>query len=420
MGLRAIFAWRSQRQNVDASNLQQPQHIEPRGSGIVSILASIAAAGLVLSSAMFAAFYAWSVGLTHGTAFAAVMVLFAVSLEVCKPMALSASLTAIRRWQPVRGALLALLAVVAVSFSLVSELSLVGGSRGDVVAERQAVVDARDDRREAVKAARAELATLAPSRTKPEIEGEISRLLAGTPQAGDCTRPTASYRTLCARVAVLRGEIGRAERRAALQGMLAKVADTPATPPAAAVGKADPGAASLASVLGMLGWSVQPGKLSDLLILLSVLSIEAGSALAGVLVQAVSGGTYGGHAPAQQTPPVAVQPVPEPGVRSSARRETPSQDTKSPGKPDGDGSKPRGKAKRKPTGKRAKSRTRKLGNVIRLVQREGGHLSASNRELAKRLGLSKSRTHEIVREAVAAGLLTAESSRVGTRLAVAG
>jgi DNA-binding Lrp family transcriptional regulator len=47
-------------------------------------------------------------------------------------------------------------------------------------------------------------------------------------------------------------------------------------------------------------------------------------------------------------------------------------------------------------------------------------LSASNRELAKRLGLSKSRTHEIVREAVAAGLLTAESSRVGTRLAVAG
>jgi DNA-binding Lrp family transcriptional regulator len=366
---------------------------------------------------MFGAYYAWQIGMTKGPLFAAVMVAFAVSLELCKPMALAYALQSFRRLAVVRGALLGLLAAVAVTFSLVSELSLVGGSRSDVVAERQATVDAREDRREALKTARAELAQLAPSRTKSEIEADISKLLAGAPQVGDCTRTTASYRTLCARVAVLRGEIDRTERRVTLQATLSKGIEAPATAPA--VGKADPGAASLASVLAMLGWSVQPGKLSDLLILLSVLSIEAGSALAGVLVQAV-GAAGTGHQPPQQTASQAALAVPEPSVRPSAQRQTPSPDTQKTEKPNGDGPKPGKRAKRKPSGKRAKDRTRKLSNVIRLVQREGGHVMASNRELAKRLGLSKSRTHEIVREAVAAGLLTAQADKGGTRLALAG
>jgi winged helix-turn-helix DNA-binding protein len=414
MWLPSPFRAPMQGAHVSASNSSD---LATSPSRITVALASIAAAGLVISSAMFAAFYAWSVGQSKGQLFAAVMVAFAVSLELCKPMALAYALQSFRRLAVVRGALLGLLAAVAVTFSLVSELSLVGGSRSDVVAERQATVDAREDRREALKAARAELAGLARSRTKPEIEADIARVLAGVPQAGDCTRPTASYRTLCSRVAVLRGEIGRAERRATLQATVSKGIEAPATAPA--VGESDPGAASLASVLSMLGWSIQPGKLSDLLILLSVLSIEAGSALAGVLVQAVSGAPAG-HQPPSQTGSQTVLPVSEPGVRTSSQRQTPSPDTRKPEKPNGDGPKPRGKNKRKPSGKRAKDRTRKLGNVVRLVQRQGGHLSASNRELAKRLGLSKSRTHEIVREAVAAGLLTAESSRAGTRLAVAG
>jgi hypothetical protein len=70
---------------------------------------------------------------------------------------------------------------------------------------------------------------------------------AGAPQA-DCRNRADAYRTLCARVATLPGEIARARRRSDLQQAIAKATDGSA--PAAAVKSADPGAASLATYLG--------------------------------------------------------------------------------------------------------------------------------------------------------------------------
>jgi hypothetical protein len=215
-------------------------------------------------------------------------------------------------------------------------------------------------------------------------------------------------------VASLKAELGNAERREKLEGDLAALQTTA---PAAAVDRpADPGAHAVGVFLTALGLSV-PAGLSEWMAIVGVISLEVGSALAGLLVASV-GGQRGGH----QTPSQASTTV-ELNVsgRTTARPAQPqsaSPDTKSPGNPNGDGSKPGRMRPKKPDGKRAKGQTRKLRNVIRLVQREGGHVLVSNRELAKRLGLSKSRTHELINAGVAAGLLTAQAGPAGTRLAL--
>src|SRR5688572_28744634 len=115
MGLGTLFASRGQHGLADTSDFKQ---VNRHGSRFAVALATIAAAGLVLSSAAFGAFYAWSVGEAKGIAFAAVMVAMAVSLEIAKPMAIAAALQAFRRWALVHGALLLILAGVAIAYSL--------------------------------------------------------------------------------------------------------------------------------------------------------------------------------------------------------------------------------------------------------------------------------------------------------------
>ena len=73
------------------------------------------------------------VGLIFGAA--------ALGGEVVKPFAVSAALEAFGRWQFLRGAACALLAVVAIAYSVTSELGLAAASRGDHVAARRALHD---------------------------------------------------------------------------------------------------------------------------------------------------------------------------------------------------------------------------------------------------------------------------------------
>ena len=126
----------------------------------------------------------------------------AVALELAKPLAVSSALAAFRSWRTVmRGLLLSLLAIVAVGYWLTAELQLIAGSRGDLVAKREAVIEGHSDRRENVKAARAELATLAPSRTVEEAKADIvASCWPHTPRlATAVTRLLAQRRDQCAR-----------------------------------------------------------------------------------------------------------------------------------------------------------------------------------------------------------------------------
>jgi hypothetical protein len=121
--------------------------LPPPGSNFAIALALIAAVGLALSSAGFGALFAWHSTIGHGPVMAALTVLFAIALEACKPLAVSSAFSAFRSWAVVRGLALSALATVAVAYSLTAELSLIAGSRGDLVAKREAVIESHDDRR---------------------------------------------------------------------------------------------------------------------------------------------------------------------------------------------------------------------------------------------------------------------------------
>src|SRR5690349_16362577 len=108
------------------------------GSNFTKTLASIAAAGLIISSAGFGAVWAATAGAAHGPLMAGLMVLFAVGLEISKPLSAAAAFNAFRRFAIVRGSALALLAAVACAYSLTAELSLMAGARGDLIARRTA------------------------------------------------------------------------------------------------------------------------------------------------------------------------------------------------------------------------------------------------------------------------------------------
>lgn len=203
----------------------RPRDLNSAGSQITRTIAAISAAGLIIASAGFGAVFAFGLGIQHGLLLASLTVLMAVALELAKPLAVASALAAFRSWRTVmRGLLLSLLAVVAIGYSVTAELQLIAGSRGELVAKREAAIEGHSDRRESVKQARAELVTLAPSRTPEEVKADVVKLLAAHPKANGCRDATAgaTARFVCPKVAALNGEIARAKRRAELQDAISK------------------------------------------------------------------------------------------------------------------------------------------------------------------------------------------------------
>ena len=86
--------------------------------------------------------------------------------KAANPSLSAGAFAAFRSWAVVRGFALLLLATAAVAFSLMSELALIGGSRGDLTARREAQIEQGDARRTRLQVARKELSELAPSRAR--------------------------------------------------------------------------------------------------------------------------------------------------------------------------------------------------------------------------------------------------------------
>jgi hypothetical protein len=63
----------------------QSNDLEPAGSRTVQVVASMAAGGLVIASCGFGALFAWQTGLHHGTAMAALFVLFGSASNCASP-----------------------------------------------------------------------------------------------------------------------------------------------------------------------------------------------------------------------------------------------------------------------------------------------------------------------------------------------
>jgi hypothetical protein len=413
MGVLTPFRRSWQERNVEAIQAKPDHALEASGSRLTQVLASISAAGLIIASAGLGAIFAFGAGKEHGLLMAGLMTTFAVALELSKPIAVSSAFTAFRSWAIVRGLALFLLAAVAIAYSLTAELTLLASSRGDLVAKREAAIETRDDQRQRAREARADLATLAPSRTVEEARADIIKLLAAYPQAGDCKTfmANASARWVCPKVQAHEGEIARAKRRAELQAVVDRNTEGKTT--VATVRSADPGSAALATYLGTLGFRVSATTLTDWLVLIPVLALEIGAALSVLLVQSVGGGHRPSMSKGTQQPATTPEPRSE-SVDSLAPEAAP----RTPAPLNAAASAKSGAKRRSTRIGPERLSTRRLGNatvgtkegaqsaIVDTLRSHGGRMEgASVRGLAALIGGQKSNVHNALVALIAAGVV---------------
>lgn len=369
------------------------------------LIAQISATGLVLASAGFGAVYAWTTGSQHGMVLGGLMVLMAVALELAKPLSAAGALTALRSFRLGRGAALGMLAAVAVAFSLTSELSLMATTRGDGVASRQAVINATSKAEteanranEAYERAKVELSAIPYSRPPAELQAEIDGLLL-TPGADGCAAINGKVtKEVCPKVALLKTEKARADRRAELEKIIAKPLPITASTThdkKDAVGTADPAASALSAYLEIFGIAVAPAVLSEWLVLVGVLALEVGSTMAGVLAQSFGGPSKTAR-PESVEAPMVQPPAPAPKVQVVHPAKT------------GD------------TEEVDQAREKVKAALVQQLKAHGGSVSSGERGLAKRLGANRSTMKRAINGLVLAGVIAAEATRNGTVLRLLG
>jgi hypothetical protein len=332
-------------------------------------IANLASIGLVIASAGFGAVYAWQTGSTHGALLGSLAVVMALSLEVAKPLAVVGMIEAGRQWEIGRAFLLAVLASIAILYSLTAELQLMARSRADAVAERAGHTQSVADARRARDDARRDLDAIGPTRPAAELAPLLASALK---LAGDCTRiMTATQRDACKALPQLESEAARAERHGTA---LAAVQAADTTLARAGHAKpADPGVAALASYLAALGLSVQADRLGDWLVLIGVLALEVGSALAGLLAR-----------PVHRYAPVPIEQPRQSGVPAECAV---------PVHPPSDN-----------------ARTR----VLEIITAAGGTVQSGQRALASRAGVSPTRLRQVLDGLAADGVVKVRAGTTGT------
>jgi hypothetical protein len=380
------------------------------GSNPTKAIASTAATGLVFASCGFGAVFAWSTGVEHGWLMASLFVVFAVCLELSKPLAISAMFAAFSKWRVIRGVALALLASVGIAYSLTAEITLMSMVRGDMVAERMASTKAAksvDNQRDRIEA---ELAKLANARPAATVKAEIGGILADQ-RLGDCrTLDGPRTKAACPRVSVLRAELGNADRREKLEADLAAL---PSNGPVLAIERpADPGAHAVGVYLAALGLATPTG-LSEWMAAIGVIALEVGSALAGLLV-----GSVGPVSERKTTPLVEQSSERQVDVRSEGPQTAPSSEKPAQPSDQPDPNKPSKRTKKRKAKRTRRDAKRRLGNVVRLIEARGGKLTSTQQSMARQLRLSKTRVNELLRELEGAGRVKLRTSRAGTTVAL--
>lgn len=342
--------------------------------GVAHRVIAFSAAGLLLTaSAGFGAVYAWRVGQSHSVTVGCLSVAMALGLELCKPAAVAAAVSAFRTWRLGQGVALAILAATAVAYSLTAELQLMALGRADSVSERAGRSQEARNAADARDHARQQLQQIGAARTGAELAPLIAsaRLL-----ARDCARiETATQREACLKLPALESEAARASRIAELS---AKLEAAEARLAAAGTSRhADPGAAALGHYLAALGVSVRTDRVGDWLVLIAVAAIEIGSALAIVLI---------GAAPSDRRPRGGLEhgePVP---CLPEDKQDAPS-----------------------PPAPRHSPALEKLKAIA-----AGNRVEASQKEIGEALGVPKTTAHRVLRELAASGAVSVSTTNRGT------
>lgn len=330
------------------------------------LLVSLAAVLLVAASAGFGMLFAWTTASKHSDLLGVLSVAMALGLELSKPFAISSAFTSLRQWRVITAAALILVGLLAVAYSLQSELSFMSTVRGDLVAERAGERDAAQRAADRYQALTAELAALRPASNK-ERDNDV----------------------YLARRAALLADLRQAEL------------DRQQAP---AVAAPDPGAVALSTYAASLGLKLDPALIGLWLPLVGVLALEIGAAFSVVLVRSVA--ASGGPQVAQ------AQPAGDPVAQESAAQVRKSES--------GPGHARRPQRKRKDDDDDVGRPKRGLPGLLNAVRANGGVIDMSQRKLARKLGGSRTTLQRAMRELSEAGMLVLDTSRAGTRLALAG
>jgi hypothetical protein len=337
--------------------------------------------------------YGWSKGdsLATSVVWAGVAGAVAIVLALSVP-ALMRSVEA-RRWFGAAMALAALL--LSGTYSVTAALGSAAGGRQNAATAESATADARKRLQGAYDAAKAELDALRPSRPV----GELEALVAGAKPVCREVQDFKSRRTECSPPAALVAELGRAKRRAELESKIERVSGDLVSIQPTRMANSD--AKALTRYLGALGVEVSPDRLNDLLVLLSVVMIEAGGSLALALGMALNAAPAERAAPkpdkpAEQCPDAvntaapAIKAVPapvfSPGVQAPPE---PAPGVQAP-------------------------------DLLALVTAAGGSLRTTTRRLGVQLGRPAATVHGELRRLAGAGLIALNPDSRGTLITLKG
>ena len=262
----------------------------------------------------------------------------------------------------------------------------------DASTTETAVTDTRKRAQDAYDAAKAELATLKPTRPA----AELMAMREGWRRA----YPNQPW--------VLEPELARAKRRAEVEQKIERVAgELTSTSPAR---QANSDARTLARYLQAFGLNTTPEHLNDLLVLLAVLMIEAGGGLSLALGMALS-------APALGERPTDV------GKASNDRNDAPQLPMDAPGAASRTPA-PQGASASKISvpnpapGTQSGSVARPRVSVLDLLRENGGQIHTTTRRLGAQLGRPAATVHTELRRLAGAGLIALDFDSRGTRIAL--
>lgn len=337
--------------------------------------ALVAAAIFVGASGATNIAYGWQRGTDLPTSIiwasvaAAVAVLFTLSwpalIRACEERRASAALVALCTL------------VLSGAFSVSAALGSASAGRTQAGTEEQNTLGARERAQNAYENARAELQRLPASRPV----GEMEALLAAAqraPQRHGCAAVNGSLRLSCP---ALEAELARARQRERLTAAMEKASTDLVAIKVSRPANSD--AQTLARYLQAIGLNASAERLNDLLVLLSVLMIEAGGGLSLALA-------------------MALQPVQSAAERPNTTTRTPR--TRQQNTPRPVASAPAG-ASAAPT-------------LLEWLEQQGGKVDTSNRRLAEALGRSTSSVHGELRRLVADGAVIMATGPAGTRIEV--
>ena len=397
--------------------MSAPTRIRPRVQRWPSSIAYAASATFTLASAATNLTY----GLAKGTDLPSSIIWGSVSVAASIVFALSwpALLSSLSRKQWAAAVCSAFALALCGTYSVVGALGSAAGTRMNAALVEADAADKRGLLQSQITAAQRELATIAIARPVTEIQAAIDGL-ALTLKGSDCSRwvRDTRARAACIKITELRGEHGRATRRAELQASIEQAAQKVQTFEPIRVANTD--AAALAGYLKALGISTDTDTLNRLLVLLAVLTIECGGGLALAVGMALSEGASARRTELSDTavdcgqPEVAATTIPVVNETAPLAAHVPVTLTnRAGGQPEHSTSPAKSQVAPTPTAgqrlvKRTAERDALRDRVMTTVMSSGGRLVASERTLAVMVKGTRGTTRNAVLELVAAGKLTRE------------